>query len=302
MKQLFKVLLIPPFLLLLGSCSAGKLEVSSVGYRSVRTSFAQSKEIPSDAKIATEYFINADGALLAVVYNLTNEIMTIDQTKSFFINTDGSSASYYDPTVRTSTSGGFSSNTNSTTFNLGAIAGVFGVGGPLGTVLNSTSVGTSATSGLHSSNTVTITDQPTVSIGPKGKMAMSKQYTVAGIEEAYLGKYADIGTFQNVTMEQSPLKFSVCISYTIGNNPEPQKLITDFYVNAKIIQPVSKNKVGDAFRSIYDIKPDALVEPSFLFIVNTNLPPEKKVVEAWGEEGTAIIHTKYAQGSLIDYQ
>lgn len=70
----------------LASCGSAKLSTGSVGYQSIRTTHAQPSQkspIPDDAQIAVAYTIGGDGALTAIVYNRTSEIMTIDQTKSF---------------------------------------------------------------------------------------------------------------------------------------------------------------------------------------------------------------------------
>ncbi|MDE7141307.1 MAG: hypothetical protein K2O33_00230, partial [Muribaculaceae bacterium] len=138
--------------LLLGSCTSGQLSVGSVDYQSLRTDFAQPSSIPKDAKIAVEYFFNSEGRMQPVVYNLTSEILMLDQTKSFVIMPDGSSVSYYDPTVRTTTTGTYSSETTSSFFNLGGIAGALGIGGPLGMLLGATTVGSSHTDGLTRQN------------------------------------------------------------------------------------------------------------------------------------------------------
>lgn len=90
--------------LMLAACGFTKLATSSVGYQSVRTVHAQptkTSPIPDEAKIAAAFHINQTGALTAIVYNRTSKIMTIDQTKSFFVDSDGKSTSYYDPTVKT---------------------------------------------------------------------------------------------------------------------------------------------------------------------------------------------------------
>ena len=117
--------------LLLASCKTMKLETSSVAYQSVRTRYAQptqSSPIPDDAKIAVAYTISSEGELTAIVYNRTSEIMTIDQTMSFFVNSDGKSTSYYDPTVRTTSTTDLSSKTKGAGINLGAIAGALNIG------------------------------------------------------------------------------------------------------------------------------------------------------------------------------
>lgn len=283
----------------LGSCSSGKLAISSVGYQSVRTTFAQPQKIPENAKIAVEYFINPQGELLAIVRNLSDSIITIDQTKSFLINTSGESLSYYDPTVITTTSGNFNSETSSKSFNLGAISNIFGIGGPLGNLLNATTVGNANTYGSFESSTVSVKDQPLVRIGPKGNMAMSKQFNITGI-----GRFAlksDKYTFSDCKSEDSPLRFSVCISYSFEGEPL-KKMVTNFYVNSTLIESCHKGKVNDSFRKIYNAKPDALVEPSFMFVINTNLPT-KSVENFYGDFiNIDDVYDTYVHGSLIDYQ
>lgn len=282
----------------LTSCKTFNLDISSVGYQSVRTTFAQPDKIPDDAKIAIEYFINERGEVLAVVYNLSDEIITINQTKSFLIDTNGQSISYYDPTVRSTTSGDFESGTAGATFNLGAISNIFGIGGPLGNLLNSTTVGGARTSGSFSSNTVTVTDQPEVRIGPKGRMVMSKQFGVTGIGRQYLTP--DANSFPDCLPAESPLKFSVCVSYALEDGVE-KKLVTDFYVNSTIVISDNPWKTNDAFHRIYKSKSDALAEPSFMFIINTNFHESSKM-ERWGELHLDKVFDAYVHGSLIDYQ
>lgn len=95
----------------MASCNTKKLLIPTVGYQSVRTNYVQPTQIPSTAKIAVQYFINPQGEVFGVVYNLTDETMTIDQTKSFMVTTEGNSLSYYDPNVYTTTEGKYNSAT-----------------------------------------------------------------------------------------------------------------------------------------------------------------------------------------------
>lgn len=299
MKFLLKWISIAICGLALVSCSSGKLIVSSVGYQSIRTTFAQPKKIPDSAKIAVEYFINPQGELLAVVYNLSNDIITIDQTKSFLIDTNGQSLSYYDPTIKTTTSGSFNAETTSTSLNLGLISNIFGLGGPLGNILNSTTIGSASTNGIFQSNTVTISDMPQVRIGPRGNMAMSKQFKIAGVGKGQFNTGSN--NFINCKSNNSPLRFSVCISYSLEDAPM-NKLVTDFYVNSSILESCSTGKVSDSFSRIYSAKTDALVEPSYIFVINTNLPT-KPVENFYGDIiNTDCIYDSYVHGSLIDYQ
>ena len=168
----------------LASCGSQKLTTSSVGYQSIRTKHAQpttSSPIPEEAKIAVAYTISEEGELTAIVYNRTSEIMTIDQTMSFFVNSDGMSTSYYDPTVRTTSVTDMSSTTKGASVNLGAIAGALGVGGTIGQLASGVNVGGSGTNGSATTNTTYIADQPRVSLAPHSNGAMSKTFSIKGI-------------------------------------------------------------------------------------------------------------------------
>jgi hypothetical protein len=273
--------------LLLCGCSGEKLVVGKVAYQSIRTEFDQDFKIPQDANIAVGYVIGIDGKINVVVRNLTSEIMTIDQTKSFFVDTDGSSTSYYDPTVTTKSSTSFTSGTEGAAFNLGGLAQALGVGGVLGTLAQATTVSGSETAGSSNTTTTYLRDMPEVSIGPRGSGAMSKIYKVTGI-----GGFSNSSTVTTSlwTKSTSPLQFSVCISYRIGNDGAWEKLITNFYVNTQMVVDVKNGAVNDAFRLIYTNKPDALSEHAFFFQITNNL------VSSSG------IYDNYRKCSLVDYQ
>lgn len=278
------------------SCSSDKLVVSGVGYQSIRTTYAQPKKIPADAKIAVEYFIASSGEIMGIVYNLTSDILVLDQTKSFLINSTGESVSYYDPTVVTNTVGSFSSETASTTVNLGAIANAFGVSGRIGTLLGGVNVGSAATVGSMSSTSVAVYDQPKVRIGPKGKISLSKRFKVKGV-----GQYTRGNNYVDVSASNAPIRFSVCLTYSLDDEATYDKLVTEFYVNSNILEPVSNGRVSDAFRKIYGQKSDALVENAFMFSVNNNLPTKFTNDAIWGDRETKV-YDKYVRGSLIDYK
>lgn len=284
-------------LCMITGCTSGKLSVNYVSYQSLRTDFAQPEKIANDAKIAVEYFFNSSGKMQPVVYNLTSDILIIDQTKSFVIKPDGSSVSYYDPTVRTSTTGTYSSETSGNSFNLGGITAALGIGGPLGALASATSVGSSHTDGTIRQNTISISDQPYVHIGPKGCIAMSKAYTIAGIGSSSQSR----GNIIDVSDRDSNVKFSVCITYSLDDGNTYNKLVTHFYESSNITIPVNNKKVSTAFYEIYKLKPDALAENMYLFKMPNNI----KVVtrDVMGDFLTHYnIYDTYIQGSLIDFQ
>ena len=282
------------------SCSNKSLVVSDVTYQSIRTYFAKPEELPSEATIAVEYFIDPSGTILSVVYNLTDEIITIDQTKSFLVNTKGESVSYYDPTIKSTTTGDLESSTSGTSFNLGAIANAFGIGGPLGSLMGGTTLSGSSTAGSFSSNTVTVVDQPKISIGPHGRIVMSKQFKIYNVGKGAL-KAKTESNFIDSNFSQSPLHFSVTVCYELNGKDNIEKLTTDFYVNTNLCKNVTKGKVSDAFTAIYQAKPDALVEPAYIICLSTNM--EELDVSYYDVTMDPMkIVTNYAHGSLIDYK
>ena len=280
-----------------GCSTSGVLSVNSVNYQALRTEFAQSESIPKDAKIAVEYFFNSEGEMQPVVYNLTSEILILDQTKSFVIMPDGMSVSYYDPAVHTSTTGTYSSETGSKSFNLGGITAALGIGGPLSILAGATTLGSSATVGAMSQNSITITDQPKVNIGPKGCIAMSKAYQIPGIGKN--GKA--IEDFVDIPYKKANTRFSVCITYSVDDGESFDKLVTNFYLSSSISIPVKNRMVSQAFYSIYNRKPDALAENTYLFIIPNNIKSETTNMV-----GDFLTHTNvydsYIQGSLTDFQ
>lgn len=271
------------------SCGSSKLSTNSVGYQSVRTTHAQPSQtspIPDDAKIAVAYSIGGDGALTAIVYNRTSEIMTIDQTKSFFVNSDGTSVSYYDPTVRTTSVTDMSSVTKGGSVNLSSITGALGIGGTIGQLANGINLGGSGTSGTAETSTTYVADLPQVSLAPHSNGAMSKTFHVTGLGASSLGGSAI--NLPSLTKEQSYCRFSVCISYSTDGGQTFDKLVTDFYANSKVVVPVVKHgQVNNALRQIYEQKLDAINEYWWLLNFDNT--------ESMG-------YDKRVQGILYDYK
>lgn len=246
---------------LMPSCSINKLMTSKVTYQSVRTTFAQPDKdhpIPEEAEIVVTYMISDDGELNAIVFNRTDEIMTIDQTKSFFVNSDGVSTMYYDPVVRTISKTDTQSSSSGSSINLGSVASVFGIGGKFGTLLGGIGVGGGSTTGSSVTEVVRVADMPEVSLAPHSQAAMSKTYTIGGI-----GTDAELmGTSLDLKHENSYCKFSVCISYSIDGGKNFKKIVTYFYANSSVVVPVSGSEdVNGALRNIYNLKPDWINEP-----------------------------------------
>jgi len=266
------------------ACSSHNLEVRSVGYQSVRTEFAQPTAIPEEAKLQVLYSISNEGKITPVVFNLTEDILTIDQTKSFFINTNGRSLSYYDPTVVVNSSTDFSSNTEGASFNWGAAVSALGIGGPLGSILGGITTSEASTVGLSNTSATYLVDQPMVSIGPHGSGAMSKSFQIEGVGIGSISS-PGINAF-SMTPATSNRKFSVCISYSFDGGNSFDRLVTYFYVSSMMTVSVDKGSINNGFKEIYAKKSDALAEPFYIFHVASNVPG----------------HNTYSTGLLIDYK
>mgnify|MGYP004545211555 CR=1 FL=1 len=253
---------------LLTSCAVTKLNTSDVIYQSIRQVDTQ-RECPSGAKICLTCYVSESGTLGVSVQNLTSVIMIIDQTKSFFIN-DGKSVSYYDPTVVVTSNTDYSGSTGGAAVNLGAVAGALGVGGRVGMLLGGVNVGGSSTDANSVTTTVTKSDLPQLSIGPRGSIALSKAFQISGVGYKEMGNRPAFNP--QMTANNSSVCFSVCISYSLDGGKSFQTAEADFYANSHMTSHVQKKgKVNDALRRIFKVKPDALSEPCNILYFRNNV-------------------------------
>ena len=274
----------------ISSCSSGRLRTSGVAYQSVRMVNAKNPEEVSKSRIAAGYSITEDGALVIFVKNNSDEVLTIDQTKTFFVNTDGLSTSFYDPTVRTTTVTDMASSTNGASLNLGAITNMLGIGGPLGTLAQGLNVGNESTAGSSTSNTTMIADLPTVSISPHGGGYMTKEFKISGLGRTVLNSDR-LESFVAQDSKMSPLRFSVCITYSFDGGATFDKLMTDFYVNSQCFVPVGNSRnINDAVRKIVQTYNSAVFEPWWMIHVCNNVLDDKRA------------HSSFTQGALLDYK
>lgn len=284
LKKTFFILLIGISVAMMSCSTSMNLNTSNVTYKSIRTTFAQPDEshpIPEEAEIVLGYSLTNNGDLTVIVFNRTDEIMTIDQTKSFFVDSNGKSVSYYDPTIRTTSTTNTVTNTQGTTVNLGAVAGAFGIGGVAGTLLRGINVGEADTQGTSTTHITQVADMPEVSLSPRSQAAMSKVYNVSSLRpnSGYSKSMLDM------SYDNSYCKFSVCISYSIDGCKSFKKLVTCFYVNSLVIVPVSSNEmINDALKQVYTIKPDAIYETLYMLNFNDNR------------------NSHYIKGMLFDFQ
>lgn len=253
------------------SCSSTRpLQTLGVGYQSIRMNGSQVTKIPEDASIIIGTSITSSGDIIVEVKNNTKEIMIIDQTLSFLVNTDGVSTSYYDPNVRTSTITDYASTSKGASLNLGAAASALGVGGKIGSLLSGINVGGSNSNGQSVANTTYFADQPRIALAPMATGHMSKIFKLNKIGKTGL-QISEPTNYQVKNYNESPLKFSVCISYSLDNGNTFEKIVTYYYVNSLIYVPLSNTRnINDALRNILTSKSDAVTEPWGLFYFYTN--------------------------------
>ena len=297
------ILLASLTLLLFGSCTPGVLNLHGVGYQSLNTKIPQpprNEPIRDNAKILVTYAFNSDGKMGVFIKNLTNNIMVVDQEKSFLIDGNGMSRSYYDPNLRTSSTTTYSSETNSSSFNWGALANALGIGGPLGSLMGGYGTGHSTTQGTAQTNSVTIVDQRQVNIGPKGAIKLSKNYKITGLgcdvksDNLVKAKY---------NYETSPLKFSVCIYYSFDEGANFQKLVTDFYLSGYNYSTVSKdNPANNALRSFVKDDSELLSEPWYMVYFPNNLGSGDYDSNFFTYTPSSHIYDNFIQGIIFDIQ
>lgn len=244
-------------LLISGSCTTLYWPCRSIEYYSIRPTVV--KDISSkdlDAEIVVYTVINEKGDFDVVVENLTDDILTIDQTKSFFINR-GKSTAYYDPTVRTTSNTTTTGNSSGKAFNLGGIANAFGIGGIAGSLMRATTLGGSKSESNSSTYTEVVADMPQVSIGPRGRMYMSKTFNL---------DLTDSSSFiwDSSLPEESKHLFSVSINYSFDNGDSWNTIVNDYFVNSHLLIIVDNQKTNEAVRSLIYKKPNAPIEPWYL--------------------------------------
>lgn len=252
------------------SCSPHYLNVTGVAYQSMRsqTPVLTLDDIPKDATIIVGCQIGQNGEFDVIVKNNTDQIMTIDRTKSFFRNQSGNSMVYYDPTVQVQTQSTTVGGERGASVNLGSLAAAANIGGALGTALSGVNVGGSRSSATTNTNSTYIVDQPQISIAPHGQASMGRTFIVAGVGSQFLDQ-AVLSATDDVNNTFSPTKTyaacNLCISYSVDNGKTYETIITDVYANSLLVGKVKQTgKVNEALRTIYANKNDVFAEPWYM--------------------------------------
>lgn len=252
---------------ILPSCGNYYLNVKGIAYQSIQVSKAENQsENIKDAKIIVYCDVDTNGNVDVTIENNTDEIMTIDRTKSFFIGRDGNSIVYYDPTINVLAQSTTMGHTTGASVNLGSVAKAVGVGGVAGTLLSGVTVGSANENATTTTNTTYIVDQPKLSIAPHGRASMGRVFLVPtfGIDNlAALAQNTVTDLNKFYTLENRPNDYScaITISYSIDNEKTYEKIETILYTNSIIVSHVMQTGyVNEALRNVYITKSDLFEE------------------------------------------
>ena len=280
----------------LSSCSSASfLEVSGVGYQTLQMQESNkdfSDQAIKKAQILVYCLVDRNGEVEVMVENNTDQIMTIDRTKSFFQNQNDVAQMYYDPTVQTNTTSVTHGSTTGVGVNLGSVARAVGVGGILGTALSGVNVGGSNSTSTTNVNTTYTIDQPKVSVPPHGRISMGRTFQMQGVGRSFLHSAvteSPLDVNNSFSNSNTYAASNIVISYSTDNENSYQFIETHLFANSLLVGKVrEKGKVNDALRTIYMNKPDALSQPWFLLY--------------FASKSTAENDSKLQPYSFVNYQ
>ena len=280
----------------LSSCSSASfLEVSGVGYQTLQMQESNkdfSDQAIKKAQILVYCLVDRNGEVEVMVENNTDQIMTIDRTKSFFQNQNDVAQMYYDPTVQTNTTSVTHGSTTGVGVNLGSVARAVGVGGILGTALSGVNVGGSNSTSTTNVNTTYTIDQAKVSVPPHGRISMGRTFQMQGVGRSFLHSAvteSPLDVNNSFSNSNTYAASNIVISYSTDNENSYQFIETHLFANSLLVGKVrEKGKVNDALRTIYMNKPDALSQPWFLLY--------------FASKSTAENDSKLQPYSFVNYQ
>ena len=255
---------------LLCSCYTKQLEVTGIAYQSFRNTIGNKSlnDVTDKSKIIVMCNVDLKGNVDVLVTNNSDEIMTIDRTKTFFRDATGKSTAYYDPTIQTTTSTQTRGKNGGVSVNAGAVAGALGVGGALGSILNGVNVSGGTNSAVSTSNTTYTIDQPKAQIAPHSTANLGRVFFLDGIGISTLAsaiQQANGSVFKTFTPEDTYTKCYVCVTYSVDEEKSYQKFETEIYANTLFVSKVENHgQVNEALRQIYSNKSDCFNEPWYV--------------------------------------
>ena len=249
---------------LFSSCSTTKTvyTTNKVIYQSIRPKNYYSS-IPHEASVGVCYVIDKDGHFAVSIANRSDKILTIDLTKSFFVDENAKSTPYYDPSVTYQTNTTSVSSSEGASVYLGSIASALNIGGVPGILLSGISLSSSDAIESSSTETTVLKEQPQISLAPHSFGILPKVF------QAFVPYHPYPEQTSFFDYDNSNYRFTCVLSFSLDNGNSFQVLESPFYINALISKAVKDRKVNDAVRYIYKAKTDAPYEPSYdMFFIN----------------------------------
>lgn len=117
--------------------------------------------------------------------------------------------------------------------NLGAVAGVLGIGGVIGQLADGINIGGSGTKGTSVTNATYIADMPKVSLAPFSNGAMSKVFNLKEISSKTMSLAKVVKPL--ISEQESFCKFSFCVSYSLDGGVTYENWLQTFMQILKLL-------------------------------------------------------------------
>ena len=225
-----------------------EIEIGNMGYTENQFSKIES--------ITTSVTPNKNLAARIRIINTSNNTVYIDLGNSFVTQFNGEAITMYTPSATTTTE----SKSGGVGVNLGAVGSALGVGGAAGTLAQGVNVGGGKTTGTstvtYSQRIIAIPAKSSKIIGDfhffphSDYKASFISHTPLGENNAYLHSYKNINRGEKIIFneEESPLKFTVILSYSNNENCQATQTLST-YLFLKEVLGVALDYVGSFITS-----------------------------------------------------
>lgn len=258
-----KLLLLSSILLLLISCSTKRLLVKGVAYQSLAMVEEKAASKPSPSEISVECVVDNDGNVQVYVTNLSNSLMTIDRTKSFFMNRGKTAQMYYDPQVVMNTQSTTVGTNRGASVNLGALTG--------SRALSGVTVGGGTSEAVTNTETSYYVDQPKISVPSRGKVSMGRVFSMDGVGNEFIKRVLKLTNEEvngNYDASTAFAGATIYVYYSLDDEKTYNSIETSIYANSYYVVRIYKEgMINDALRKIYAQKPQLFNEPWYLLSI-----------------------------------
>ena len=259
-----KTLFLFSVLLLLFSCKESRLLVKGVAYQSLAMQEKKTDQKPeaeaTPSEISVDCYVNENGNVVVFINNLSNSLMTIDRTKSFFMNQGQAAQMYYDPQVVVNTQSTTVGANQGASVNLGALTGA--------RALRGVTIGGGTSEAVTNTETSYYIDQPKISVPAHGRMSMGRDFHMEGVGTTFLNLMLDrtqLDVNNQFAPEDTYAAATIYIYYSLDNEQTFHFIETTLYANTLYIAKINQQgQVNEAFRRLYMQHPDLFNAPWYL--------------------------------------